>query len=104
MMDDQWQAQVLIVKKVDGFVRAEGLRSAQITQTKLAPCPSIEEKLSILLRKTGRRPGSASSPTARKRCLRGGRCREGRGVLAGAKVEYAVVDVARCATHQTQDT
>ncbi|MGA2639533.1 MAG: nickel-dependent lactate racemase [Spirochaetia bacterium] len=55
MMDDQWQAQILalIVKKVEVFLFAGGLRSAQISQAKLTPCASIEEQLRSLLRKYG---------------------------------------------------
>lgn len=50
-MDDQWQAQILalIAKKADVFVHAGGLSPAQITQAKLRPCPSIEERLASLL-------------------------------------------------------
>ena len=55
MMDDQWQAQILalIVKNTDVFVYADGLTAAQVTQTMLRPCASIEEQLRLLLQKYG---------------------------------------------------
>jgi len=57
-MDDQWQAHILalIVKKADVYVHADGLTREQIEMAKLKPCPSIDERVELLLSAYG--PGA----------------------------------------------